>query len=335
MGLNVYDKFLGSLYGTAIGDAMGMPTTFLSRSEIKKRYGFVSTFIEPPNDSPVHASLKPGSYTDDTELTFALAKAIIRSRAVNPQVVAEELVKWADSYGALISNIIGPSTRKALSLLKRGEPVEISGKFGTTNGCAMKISPVGLFDYSKDFGQLFKDVVSACLPTHNTSIAVSGAMAIATAVKLAVVGEGIEEIAIESVKQAELAGKLMNGSSVSERIKKALEIDAKNDDEFLDKLYIFLKQPNAALTEDAVPAAISIFVRAKGEFVRTVLLACNLGGDSDTIGAMAGAIAGSFSGFSALPSEWIKKIDQNSKINIRKLAYDLLDASKARFDSTV
>ncbi len=48
----------------------------------------------------------------------------------------------------------------------------------------MKISVVGLFDHSKSFEKLFKDVVSACMPTHNTSIAVSGAIAIAASVKL-------------------------------------------------------------------------------------------------------------------------------------------------------
>mgnify|MGYP001772710323 FL=1 len=328
MGLNVYDKFLGTFYGTAIGDAMGMPTTFLSREEIKKMYGFVSSFLEPPRDSEVHSGLRAGSYTDDTELTFALARAIIKKKAVKPRAVAEELIKWAEDNDALNGNIIGPSTRRAIELLKKGEPVERSGRFGTTNGCAMKISAVALFDYNKSFDELYRDVVYACMPTHNTSTAVSGAMAIATAVKLAVLGYNPKTIVRKAVERSELAGKLMRGFSVSERIVEALKINPESDDEFLDALYDFLKEPKGALTEDAVPAAMSIFSRAKGDFKRSVLLSCNLGGDSDTIGAMAGAMSGAFSGFSAIPLEWVKAVDANSKTDIRKLAKDLLDVSK-------
>jgi len=72
---------------------------------------------------------------------------------------------------------------------------------------------------------------------------------------------------------------------------------------------------------------MSIFLKAKGDFRRSVLLACNLGGDSDTIGAMTGAIAGSYSGFASIPKEWIRTIDMRSKTNIRKLAKDLLNVS--------
>ncbi|MFP3223000.1 MAG: ADP-ribosylglycohydrolase family protein [Nitrososphaeria archaeon] len=328
MGLKAYERFLGALYGTAIGDALGMPTTFLSREEIKKRYGFVDSFLEPPADSAVHSGLKPGTYTDDTELTFALARAIIRAKKVDPHVVAEELVRWADENRALEKNIIGPSTRKAILHLKGGTPAESSGKEGTTNGCAMKISVVGLFDHSKSFETLFKDVVSACMPTHNTSIAVSGAIAISASVKLTFEGFTPERIVEQAVIQAENAGKLMNGASVADRIREALKIEGKDDQEYLDRLYDFLKEPAGALTEDAVPAAMSIFLRAKGDFRRSVLLACNLGGDSDTIGAMTGAIAGSYSGFASIPKGWIRTIDMSSKTNIRKLARDLLDVSE-------
>ena len=329
MGLSLYEKFLGDLYGTAIGDAMGMPTTFLSRDEVKKRYGFVSSFLGPPEDSPVHASLKPGSYTDDTELTFVLAEAIIKAKRVDPKAVAEGIVKWADEKRALEGSIIGPSTRRAITLLKKGEPVERSGIFGTTNGCAMKISPVGLFDHAKSFDELFRDVVSACMPTHNTAVAISGAVAVAAAVKLAVSGHDVEEVVEGSLEQAEIAEERLGKSPVSERIKQALKLASASDDElFLDRLYAFLKDPFGALTEDAVPAAISIFARSRGDFRRAVLLACNLGGDSDTIGAMVGAIAGSFAGYSGIPSEWIEEIDRGSKTDIKRLAEELLNVSR-------
>ncbi len=326
--MGLLKKVLGTLYGTAIGDALGMPTTFMTRETIKQRYGFVDKFIEPPSDSFPHSSLKAGTYTDDTGLTFALARSIIREKRVNPEAVAAELMKWVQENDALEGTIIGPSTRKAIENMLNGMPIELTGRSGTTNGCAMKISVVGIFDSSRNYDRLLDDVIKACMPTHYTGTAISGAMAVATAVKLGINGNmNPIEISHEAIKMAELAGKLIDGNSISDRIHEALSITGSDDQQYLDNLYDFLKEPNGALTEDAVPAAISIFVRSNGEFKRAALLACNLGGDADTIGAITGAIAGSFKGISNIPEEWIMTIDQiNRQNDIRKLAQDLINA---------
>ncbi|MGC8662018.1 MAG: ADP-ribosylglycohydrolase family protein [Nitrososphaeria archaeon] len=332
MGLNkkmLYEKALGALYGTAIGDALGMPTTFLSRMTIKERYGFVDKFMSPPSDSGVHSFLKAGSYTDDTALTLALVRAIIRGRRVDPEVVADELVKWAKSNGALGGTIIGPSTRKAIEQILAGVPVGRSGISGTTNGCAMKISPVGIFDCYKSYEDMLKDVIKACMPTHYTGIAISGAMAVATAVKLGVnSGMSPAEISIESLKMARIAGEAVDGKSISDRISEALVIGGGDDQDYLDRLFAFMMEPLGARTEDVVPAALSIFVRSSGDFMKAVLLACNLGGDSDTIGAIVGAISGSYCGISGIPANWIREIDANSQNDIRKLGSDLVNATQ-------
>ncbi|MEM0097618.1 MAG: ADP-ribosylglycohydrolase family protein [Conexivisphaerales archaeon] len=331
MGLNkelLYEKALGTLYGTAIGDALGMPTTFLDRVTIKKRYGFVDGFMSPPPDNAVHSLLKAGTYTDDTALTFALARAIIREGKVSPEAVADELLKWAKANGALEETIIGPSTRRAIENMLSGVPVERAGISGTTNGCAMKISPVGIFDCCKSYEEMLDDVIKACMPTHYTGIAISGGMAVATAVKLSIINKNSpSEIVSESLKMARVAGKAPDSKSIYDRIHEAMGIGGNDDQDYLDNLYAFLKEPRGALTEDAVPAALSIFVRSSGNFMRALLLACNLGGDSDTIGAIVGAISGSYCGIHGIPDEWIRTIDQNSKIDIRKLGSDLTNAT--------
>ncbi|MCL4344022.1 MAG: ADP-ribosylglycohydrolase family protein [Nitrososphaerota archaeon] len=332
MGLNrelLYEKALGVLYGTAIGDALGMPTTFLDRVTIKERYGFVDKFMNPSPDNGVHSQLKAGAYTDDTALTFALARAIIREGKVNPEAVADELLRWAKANDALEGTIIGPSTRIAIERILAGIPVEYSGTSGTTNGCAMKISPVGIFDCSRSYEEMLEDVIKACMPTHYTGIAISGAMAVATAVKIGINGGKYPaEISIESLKMARIAGKAIDGKSISNRIFEAFGIGGRDDQDYLDNLFSFLKEPQGALTEDAVPAALSIFVRSGGDFKRALLLACNLGGDSDTIGAIVGAISGSYCGISGIPIEWIRTIDANSQNDIRKLTGDLVNATQ-------
>ena len=293
------DKILGTFYGVAIGDAMGMPTTFLSREEIKKKFGVVKDFLEAPMEGSVHSNLVRGEYTDDTELTFMLADSVIAKREIDPEDMAKRLVKWADDNDILETTLIGPSTRSAIKNLKSGISYRVTGKNGTTNGCAMKISPVGIFDASSDDVKTVNDVIDACMCTHHTALAVSGASAICFAVKSVASGENdIDNICWASLRGADLGAKAMGepNISISQRIREAINIaeSSTDSDTFLDKLYKFIMKPQWALTEDAVPAAISIFVKSGGNFREAILLACNLGADSDTIGGITGGIAGSY-----------------------------------------
>ncbi|WMT51562.1 MAG: ADP-ribosylglycohydrolase family protein [Ferroplasma sp.] len=325
------NKILGVLYGVAIGDAMGMPTTFMSRDQIKAKYGKVTNFLEAPMEGSVHSKLVRGEYTDDTELTYMVADSIISRRQVDPEDMANRLVKWADDNDILNTTLIGPSTRSAIKNLKSGVPYSLTGKNGTTNGCAMKISPVGIFDAFSDGEKTVQDVINACLCTHNTALAISGAAAISFAVKKAVsVGQDTQAVYEASLEGADMGAQLMGdpAKSISLRIKEAIGIanSGNNFDSFLNNLYNFILKPQWALTEDSVPAAISIFLYSGGNFRNSILLACNLGADSDTIGGMVGAMAGSYAGFNNIPNEWVKTIDNSSKRDIRDLGGKFLDA---------
>lgn len=325
------DKILGVFYGVAIGDAMGMPTTFMSREQIKIKFGKVTDFLEAPMEGSVHSRLVRGEYTDDTELTYMVADSIISRGHIDPEDMANRLVKWADDNDILNTTLIGPSTRGAIHNLKSGMSYRETGKNGTTNGCAMKISPVGIYDAFSEDEKTVKDVINACLCTHNTALAISGAAAITFAVKNAISdGKNPGNVFDASLKGADLGARLMgnSGDSIVRRIQEAANIaNASNDfDLFLDSLYNFILKPQWALTEDSVPAAISVFLRARGNFRESILMACNLGADSDTIGGMVGAMAGSYAGFRKIPGEWIKTIDDSAGRDIRELGGKFLDA---------
>lgn len=327
----IKNKILGTLYGVSIGDSMGMPTTFMSREEIKNKYGRVKNFVEAPMEGSVHSKLVRGEYTDDTELTFMVAQSIISRNNIDSEDIANRIVEWADKNNMLEGTLIGPSTRSAIQNLKSGVSYKITGLKGTTNGCAMKISPVGIFDAFSNDEKTVNDVIKACMCTHYTPIAISGGSAISFAVKSAISGEkDINEIYQASLRGADLGAKLMGKSedSISLRIQKAVEIASKfsDFDLYLDELYKFMLKPQWALTEDAVPAALSIFVKSNGNFKDAILMACNLGADSDTIGGMTGAITGSYSGLNNIPDQWIKTIKTSAKIDIDDLGGKLLDA---------
>ena len=282
-------------------------------------------------EGSVHSRLVRGEYTDDTELTYMVADSIISRGHVDPEDMANRLVKWADDNDILNTTLIGPSTTGAIHNLKSGMSYRETGKNGTTNGCAMKISPVGIYDAFSDDEKTVKDVINACLCTHNTALAISGAAAISFAVKNAILdGKSPENVYDASLKGAAIGARLMgnSGDSIVPRIQEAANIaNASNDfDLFLDSLYNFILKPQWALTEDSVPAAISVFLRARGNFRESILMACNLGADSDTIGGMVGAMAGSYAGFRKIPNEWIKTIDDSAGRDIKELGGKFLDA---------
>ncbi len=325
------NKIYGALYGVAIGDAIGMPTTFMSRDDIKGKYGVVTDFLQDPMEGSVHSKLVRGEYTDDTEMTFMLAQSIASKKLVDPEDISRRLVSWADENNILNTTLIGPSTRKAIISLKSGISYKFTGVGGTTNGCAMKISPVGIFDAFRPDESAVNDVINACMCTHHTAIAISGASAICFAVKSAISGHSnVDDILKSALRGADLGSTLMGNPkiSVSSRIREAVSIADKyeNFDDYLDSLYNFILKPKGALTEDSVPVALSIFIKSRGNFRDAILMACNLGGDSDTIGAMTGAIAGSYADISNIPENWINTIKVSNKINIEGLGGELFDA---------
>jgi ADP-ribosylglycohydrolase len=93
------------------------------------------------------------------------------------------------------------------------------------------------------------------------------------------------------------------------------------DDAFLQELYDLVGASVAAI--DSVPAAVGLFTRAQGDPQRCALLAANLGGDTDTIGAIAGGMCGALSGFGAIPAELVRTLDDVNGMDLRPTAATL------------
>src|SRR2546430_10099139 len=157
VGSGARSRALGALYGLAIGDALGMPTQSRSRADIVARYGSLLDGFEPgPPGHPLAAGLPAGTVTDDTEQAVLLARLIVKSGgAPDPAELASQLLAWEDSMRARGSlDLLGPSTRQALGAIAAGASIEDAGRSGTTNGAAMRITPVGVATPSGDPGLL-------------------------------------------------------------------------------------------------------------------------------------------------------------------------------------
>lgn len=333
----LYSKILGALVGVATGDAMGMPTEMWTRQSIKDYFGKVEGFLPGPATNVISRGFAAGEVTDDTLVTIMMIEMLMESGGkVDPQSLVQKLNSWAKGDEKSRS-VVGPSTKRALQDLAAGASLEETGKTGVTNGAAMRIAPLGIvYDY-QDQEEFLKAIVLACLPTHNTSIAISGALAIAAAISYGIAGgEDLGELVEVAKNAAELGtgeGNILAGPSVASRIDLGLRLIKESNDEegALDHLYNVLGT-GLAMTE-SVPAALSLVQLAQGEPLQAALYAANLGGDTDTIGAMACAICGAMRGIEAFPQKLVETVTKVNEIPFSKLARGLFDLRIARSTS--
>ena len=309
------DKILGGLYGQALGDAWAMPALVHPDDTWKMYGGWITKFLPGPSDHPVHSGLPAGRITDDTEQAFALAEAILQDGRVTIEGAARAIVAWYDRIGGDTCPYVGPSTRRAVQAIKKGANLQETGRFGDTNGAAMRIAPVGLI-HPGDIQSAVDDSYLACVPTHHTDVAISGACAVAGAIASAMRPKAsLDQIILDAKTAADLGrqmGYRWMGASVSHRIALAVEIAHSSlpERERLQKIYDLIG--TSLFIPESVPAAFGVLVMAAGDPKQTAIYAAGLSGDADTIAAMACAIAGAWKGISVFDEQDLATLRQTN-----------------------
>jgi ADP-ribosylglycohydrolase len=320
------DRIYGCLVGVAVGDAMGMPSYFTYQENLQK-LGKITEFLDAPNDHPIHRGFVAGQVTDDTQQTLCILDSLLAEGRLTSEGVARSLIKWYTEMGGSSMEYIGPTSSHAIRALIEGKNLEEAGKYGYTNGAAMRICPVG-FLHPGDLKETVDEVEKACLPTHNTNIAISGASAIACAVSACASAspdpDQVVDAAITGARLGKNRGLKFLGPSIEKRIELALQIIKKTKSRAKAYQEIYQLFGAGLPIYDVVPVAIAIFYGEKGDPVPAVLIAANYGGDADTVGAMVGGICGAFSGIEAFPRQYIEKIERVNNLGLevyaRKLA---------------
>lgn len=323
------DRATAALYGLAIGDALGMPTQLLSPAQVLDRFGALDGFRPADADHPIAAGMPAGSVTDDTEQAILLAEALLAGGGhVDAMAFARALIAWEEdmrSRGSL--DLLGPSTKAAVAAVLAGEPVESAGRAGATNGAAMRVTPVGIVMGSTDIPALVDRTVGASLVTHNTGVAISGASAVAAAVSAGIDGASIEEatrIAVMAAAVGESRGNWVAAASVSRRIELAVSL-ADLSDRNASLLRIGEVIGTSLATQESVPAAFGFLAVFPDDPWAACLAAAAQGGDSDTVAAMAGAIAGACHGMAGFPSSAVATIRSVNHLDLEGLAARLLE----------
>ncbi|MBB1078785.1 ADP-ribosylglycohydrolase family protein [Limosilactobacillus sp. STM2_1] len=320
------DKILGALYGQAIGDAMGMPTELWPIQKIRAKFGKnITTFLDGTEDNDIAINFKAGEYTDDTNQAFAILDALIETNwQPDTKVIVKHIMKWADHVGAWTNNILGPSSKAALTLVKEGkDPAEVT-KSALTNGCGMRISPIGTLYEPDQLDELVQMVYKVTKITHSSDVAISGAAMIAGAVTAASADYTWDDI-VDYAKKANDAGFKLGAPTWAahnkERLNVGLALAKKyaGDDEAFSRA-IYETVGTGTMISESIPAAVAIAYYAK-DVKKCAIICTNLGGDTDTIGAMATAICGAKNGANSIPADWKKLIDnKNPQHNIKEFA---------------
>lgn len=331
------DRIHGSLAAACIADALGAPTEERSIPEIRELWGSrIETFYAPPSDSPYALGRKAAQFTDDSSQMLMLAQRFVDGNgSVTPEAMAEMIIEWSGKP-EYYPHFAGPTTRRAIDRLKEGQsPWEVgkAGRImteGSSNGGAMRVGPAGLVNPGNVEAAAHAAFLT-CVPSHNTDAGVAGAAAIAGAVAAAMNDGATLLDVVRAAKQAARIGeqlgseqgRIVPAPSIIERINSAvsLAITSVDFEDAVDKIANSIGTGLPAA--EAVPAAIGFFVAGGGDPWTVASLTASAGGDSDTVGCMAAAIAGAYSGVDAIPADKYEQVRQANDLDLETLAEQL------------
>jgi poly(ADP-ribose) glycohydrolase ARH3 len=301
------DRFKGALQGLALGDAFGAP--------------YEGGLLERACWALIGRSQGKRRFTDDTQMIIDLAESLISNGHVNQDDLAQRFARsyrWSRGYG--------PGTARVLKLIRRGHAWEAAsravypgGSFG--NGGAMRAPALGLFYAAAEEQQLVDAVYAATVVTHAHPLAVDGAVIIALATALACRDSGTAEIFARLKQQnfrEEFSNKLDKGAAW-------LESTA----DVSPRVVARELGNGIAAVQSCVSALYAALAFRAQPFNELLAFCLKLGGDVDTIAAMAGAIWGAGRGCAALPREYLEQLEQRQRI--ADLAVALANATDRHF----
>lgn len=309
------------LQAFAVGDALGMPTEFMTQADIAACIGTELDGLIPAEKSFHHHDLPMGSVTDDTEQVLYLLEAFRRAGRADAEITVDALEAWIRETGAVEKHYIGPSSLRALESIREGADIRKAGQGGTTCGGIMRVPAAVLWAQDADEDVLTDSIYQSLLPTHNTSEALEAAGAYGFALRCAMRGGSMEEIFSEAARGGrrlmEKAEWIACAPSSVERLLAAKELPR---DEAALRHTLFSLWGTGLPSADVCGAVFAVFAFAGRDVWKAVRMAALLGGDTDTIGALAGALCAAYAQGHNIPQSVLDTVRrQNRALFISKL----------------
>jgi len=297
-------KLRGILLGTAVGDSLGLPAEGLSRERIA-RLGWKGNWRQRFTGGR-------GMMSDDTEQTIFVAQAILgcggdvqRFRGM----LAWKLRLWLLGVPAAI----GFGTLRAIVRLWCGISPSHSGVMSAGNGAAMRTAIIGGFFYDEP-ERMAEFVMASTVMTHMDSRALVGAMAVARAAAFAMRAASDKKPDMDDFFR-ELQG--IGSDNEWIRLVGSMQKGLADGQPVADfAAGIGAARGVSGYVYQTVPVALYSWLRNWGDFRKTLEDVLDCGGDTDTVGAIVGALAGAVVGEEEMPQEWIDVYTEDDAIPV-------------------
>jgi ADP-ribosylglycohydrolase len=252
-----------------------------------------------------------GETTDDTEQTLAVTRALLRERRVSHEAIGRELLQCKKSLHPGVS---------LWAFVQIGEPSHIALD-GDGCGAAMRTAPVGVFYPPSRLDELIRGAYECAIPTHGGQMAVCAAASVAGAVSAALEGRSsaeVFEVALSASKEAESLRPSGEASIITRSLEEIYSDLARRNYLVVHELAnrYFPNKP-----QNIVPLAISLALVTQSAR-ETALVAANIGGDSDSVASIGGAIAGALCP-DTVNEEWFEVVSAINEDRLLDLATSL------------
>ncbi len=295
------EKLYGGLFGFCVGDALGVPAEFSTREEREQ---------DPVRELRAYGTYHQpfGTWSDDTSLTLCLVDAV--NRGFSLQTLAQNFVSFYEEaaftpHGEVFD--IGSSTREAITKMSRGwEMSECGGRTETDNGngSLMRVLPLAFCGQETEERERIRLIENVSSLTH-----------------------GHDRSRLACIFYVEFARCLLRGCQKQKALDDTIDFIRNNcSDTYAGELKNFSRILSKELLDtdereikssgyvlDTLEAALWVFFR-ENDYRETVLRAVNLGGDTDTIAAIAGGIAGIYYGVGDIPRNWLENLARKEEL---------------------
>lgn len=278
--LTLDDRALAAFLGFAVGDALGATVEFMTPSEIKALHGVHDKIV-----GGGWLKLAPGQVTDDTEMSLALGRSLLRRDGLDLHDVCEEFAAWLKSRPV----DVGATCRRGIRRYLTSGTLQgafFEGDAG--NGAAMRVLPVALATLERP-GEASEWTLAQSRVTHHHPFSDAASLTLVRMVHALLGGadkEAVHAIALGLVAQhRQFAFAPYRGQST-------------------------------AYVADTLQTAFHFFFTTSS-FTECLVRTVNQGGDADTTGAIAAMLAGAAYGTAAIPRKWLRRLDRKVATEIR------------------
>lgn len=304
MRLSLEERVSGGLFGVVVGDALGLPIQFEARETVRKHpvtgmQGFGAF------------NLPVGSWSDDSSLTLCLLTSL-SEKGYDLEDIGQRFLRWyregyLTPFGKAFD--VGWTTEMAMERLEQGVPALEAGlkeERSNGNGSLMRILPAALFFAHDPDEALVRKVSDISRITHAHRRSQLACSLYALLVKELLAGSA----PIEAYQRLQQKAKMLfasDGIGELEHFRRILDGELLNLPE--------AKVCTSGYVIDSLEAAIWCFLHSQS-FAEAVLLAVNLGEDTDTVGAITGGLAGTCYGRKEIPREWLEDLVRYRELEV-------------------